>query len=88
MELKDVILSTLAEMEDNSAKPQPSDFEVKEKITKVKETKPVENISEFTDRFAPLLIVKSSLIVAFPTSVFVPDPEIITSQKFCEPSIC
>lgn len=32
MELKDVILSTLAEMEESAAKPQRSEFEIKEKI--------------------------------------------------------
>ena len=49
MELKDVILSTLAEMEDNSAKPQSSNFDIKETIKKVEKTKPVEDISEFTE---------------------------------------
>ncbi len=43
MELKDVILSTLAEMEDIPAKSISSDFEVKEKITpNLKVTKAVE----------------------------------------------
>ena len=38
MELKDVILSTLAEMEDVSTQPHSSDFEVKETITKIKDS--------------------------------------------------
>ena len=33
MELKDVILSTLAEMEDTPPKPQVTDYEIKEKIS-------------------------------------------------------
>jgi hypothetical protein len=41
MGLKDVILSTLAEMEENTPKPQSSDFNVKETITKVEESKPL-----------------------------------------------
>lgn len=44
MELKDVILSTLAEMEDNNTQPQSSDFEVKETIAKVQKSEPVEEI--------------------------------------------
>jgi len=35
MELKDVILSTLAEIDETGQKPQSSDFEVKETITNV-----------------------------------------------------
>ncbi|MCD4668772.1 MAG: hypothetical protein K8R44_09380 [Sulfurimonas sp.] len=47
MELKDVILSTLAEMEDTPTKPVTSEFEVKEKIIhEVKEEKLEENIEE------------------------------------------
>ena len=42
MELKDVILSTLAEMEESSSKPESSEFNVKEKIT----FKEVETIKE------------------------------------------
>lgn len=37
MELKDVILSTLAEMEDTNVKSEAIDFKVKETITKAKE---------------------------------------------------
>jgi len=37
MELKDVILSTLAEMEDVSTKPQSSNFEIKETITRAED---------------------------------------------------
>ena len=40
MELKDVILSTLAEMEDIPQKPQVANFEIKEKITV---TEPINN---------------------------------------------
>ena len=43
MELKDVILSTLAEMEDTPAKPQMTGFEIKEKITV---TEPISTIRE------------------------------------------
>ena len=46
MELKDVILSTLAEMEDINTQPQSSDFEVKETITEIKNnTSPEEDKS-------------------------------------------
>jgi len=42
MELKDVILSTLAEMEEVPAKPQSSKFEVREKITpEIKKVEPL-----------------------------------------------
>ena len=41
MELKDVILSTLAEMEDTPAKPKESKFEVKETIN-IQETEAIQ----------------------------------------------
>ncbi len=42
MELKDVILSTLAEMEEVPSKPQSSEFEVREKITpEIKKVEPL-----------------------------------------------
>lgn len=49
MELKDVILSTLAEMEDSNIKPETSDFEVKETITKIKENPLKKDISTINE---------------------------------------
>lgn len=55
MELKDVILSTLAEMEESASKPQTSEFEVKEKII-ISESR--ESITEKADFSEPKSIVK------------------------------
>jgi hypothetical protein len=75
MELKDVILSTLAEMEDTPPKPQVTDYEIKEKISVVetidtikKEPKIVEekeDISSLDSELLYLNSIKERLLVLF-----------------------